>query len=231
MKTTEFTIDELKNIRRMFNNRELYELRDKSENQQFEEGDLCILCYTIVATFISKTQHNGYTEYKFRELNGCEFNICDYEFGSGLYHLEIPRNLYETEWKKFNKNKETKMFQMENGHSSQTMTITVKEYEDILSKLNDLASRVECMEDRMSYTNTESELKCRPFEGKDECWNEMHKQPDFGWVKYDDSICAIQSVSDKGITITDWAETNSFFFDECLENLTFTNGEPFGMTE
>ena len=34
MKTTEFTIDELKNIRRMFNNRELYELRDKSENHQ-----------------------------------------------------------------------------------------------------------------------------------------------------------------------------------------------------
>ena len=110
-------------------------------------------------------------------------------------------------------------------------TISVKEYEDILSKLNDLASHVKCMGDSMSCTNTESELEYRPFESRDECWNEMHKYPDFGWVKYDDSICAIQSISPKGITITDWAETNSFFFDECLENLTFTNGVPFGITE
>lgn len=74
------------------------------------------------------------------------------------------------------------------------------------------------------------ESKYVPFESKEECWQEMHKHPDFGWVNYDDSICFIQSISPKGITITDWAETNSFFFDECLENnLTFTDGIPFGI--
>ena len=211
MKTTEYTTDELKNIKTMFYKRKLYTLRDKSENQQFEDGDLCLLRFrsketvfykqtghygekivfnTEIVTFISETRHNGYTEYKLREINGYEFNIADYESGFALYHLEIPRKLYETEWVKYNKKKEAKRLaqemeereqrrlrmeeeskkkeeellrqkqqeeeaakrlQMENERRSQTMTITVGEYEDILSKLSDLASRVEYMEDNMVY--------------------------------------------------------------------------------
>lgn len=211
MKTTEYTTDELKNIKTMFYKRKLYTLRDKSENQQFEDGDLCLLRFrsketvfysdigqyiektvfnTVIVTFISETQHNGYTEYKLRKINGYEFNIADYESGFALYHLEIPRKLYETEWVKYNKKEEAKRLvqemeerkrrhirmeeeakkkeeellrqkqqeeesakrlQMENERRSQTMTITVGEYEDILSKLSDLASRVEYMENNMVY--------------------------------------------------------------------------------
>ena len=44
-----------------------------------------------------------------------------------------------------------KMLQIENERRSQTMTITVGEYEDILSQLSDLASRVEYIEDNMVY--------------------------------------------------------------------------------
>ena len=40
---------------------------------------------------------------------------------------------------------------MEKERRSQTMTITVGEYEDILSQLSDLASRVEYIEDNMAY--------------------------------------------------------------------------------
>ena len=210
MKTTEYTTDELKNIKTMFDSRKLFMLRDKSENQQFEEGDLCILrfntkeleryggiCYyggktvvnTVIVTFISETRYNGYTEYKLRKINGYQFNIADYESGFALYHLEIPRNLYETEWMKYNKKEEAKRLaqemkekerrrirmeeetkkkeeellrqkqqeeeakrlQMENERRSKTISITVGEYEDILSKLSDLASRVEYMEDNIVY--------------------------------------------------------------------------------
>ena len=211
MKTTEYTSNELKNIKTMFDSRKLYTLRDKSENQQFEEGDLCILRFkskenvyyagigqyiektvfnTVIVTFISETRHNGYTEYKLRKINGYQFTIADYESGFALYHLEIPRNLYETEWVKYKKKEEAKRLaqemeereqrrihmeeeskkkeeellrqkqqeeeaakrlQMENERRSQTMTITVGEYEDILSKLSDLASRIEYMEDNMVY--------------------------------------------------------------------------------
>lgn len=211
MKTTEYTTDELKNIKTMLDSRKLYTLRDKSENQQFEDDDLCLLRFrskesvyysgigyygektvsnTVIVTFVSETQYNGYTEYKLRKINGYEFNIADYESGFALYHLEIPRKLYETEWVKFKKKEEAKRLaqemeererrrirmeeeakkkedellrqkqqeeeaekrlQMENERRSQTMTITVGEYEDILSKLSDLASRVEYIEDNMVY--------------------------------------------------------------------------------
>ena len=40
---------------------------------------------------------------------------------------------------------------MEKERRSQTMKITVGEYEDILSQLSDLASRVEYIEDNMAY--------------------------------------------------------------------------------
>ena len=36
------------------------------------------------------------------------------------------------------------------------------------------------------------EPKHRPFHTQEECWNEMHKHPDFGWVKsihYGDFLC------------------------------------------
>lgn len=211
MKTTEYTSNELKNIKTMFDSRKLYTLRDKSENQQFEDGDLCILrfkskeleryggiCYygektvtnTVIVTFVSKTQHKYYNEYKLRKINGYELNIFDYESGFALYHLEIPRNLYETEWVKYNKKEEAKRLaqemeererrrlrmeeeakkkeeellrqkqyeeeaakrlQMEKERRSQIMTITVGEYEDILSQLSDLASRVGYIEDNMVY--------------------------------------------------------------------------------
>ena len=211
MKTTEYTTDELKNIKTMFDSRKLFMLRDKSENQRFEDGDLCILRFntkeleryggicsyggktvvnTVIVTFVSKTQHKYYNEYTLREINGYQFNIADYESGFSLYHLEIPRNLYESEWVKYNKKEEAKRLaqemeererrhvcmeeevkkkeeellcqkqqgeeaakrlQMENERRAQTMTITVGEYEDILSKLIDLSSRVEYMEDNMVY--------------------------------------------------------------------------------
>lgn len=212
MKTTEYTSNELKNIKTMFDSRKLYTLRDKSENQQFEDGDLCILRFksketeyykntgyyrektvtnTLIVTFVSETRHDGYyTEYTLREINGYQFNIADYESGFALYHLEIPRNLYETEWVKYKKKEEAKRLaqkmeererrrifmeeeakkkeeellrqkqyeeeaakrlQMEKERRSQIMTITVGEYEDILSQLSDLASRVGYIEDNMVY--------------------------------------------------------------------------------
>ena len=211
MKRTEYTTNELNNIKTMFNSRKLFMLRDKSENQQFEDSDLCILRFksketvyngcigrheektvsnTLIVTFVSMTRYNDYTEYTLRKINGYEFNISDYESGFALYHIEIPRNLYETEWLKYNKKEEAKclaqemeererrhirmeeeakkqeeellrqkqyeeeaakMIQIENERRSQTMTITVGEYEDILSKLSDLTFRVEYIEDNMVY--------------------------------------------------------------------------------
>lgn len=69
----------------------------------------------------------------------------------------------------------------------------------------------------------------RPFKSNDECWNEMHKHPDFEWVRYEDSISAIQNIAPDGITVTDGIKTSNFYFEECFVNTKFVDGTPFGI--
>ena len=69
----------------------------------------------------------------------------------------------------------------------------------------------------------------RPFKTKEECWNEMHKHPDFGWVKYKDSKSMYHiHVVGHGYILIDGADL-SFFeaFDKC----EFFDGTPFGIRE
>lgn len=65
------------------------------------------------------------------------------------------------------------------------------------------------------------EPKYRPFETQEECWNEMHKHPDFGWVKDKEKLSyyPIQEVSD----------TNHY--RNLLNDYEFTDGTPFGIKE
>ena len=74
-----------------------------------------------------------------------------------------------------------------------------------------------------------SESKYRPFKTKEECWQEMHQHPDFGWVKYKDSKSMYHiHVVGHGYILIDGADL-SFFeaFDKC----EFTDGTPFGIKE
>lgn len=73
------------------------------------------------------------------------------------------------------------------------------------------------------------EPKCRPFKSQEECWQEMHKHPDFGWVKYKDSKSMYHiRVIGHGYILIDGADL-SFFeaFDKC----EFFDGTPFGIME
>ena len=65
------------------------------------------------------------------------------------------------------------------------------------------------------------ELKYRPFETKEECWQEMHKHPDFGWVRFKETseYLPIEKVSD----FTNYADI--------FEEYEFTDREPFGVKE
>lgn len=75
------------------------------------------------------------------------------------------------------------------------------------------------------------EPKYRPFKNQEECWNEMLKHQPFGWVRYDDSITAIQNIAPEGITVNDGIKTSSFYFEECFVNTKFVDGTPFGIKE
>lgn len=73
------------------------------------------------------------------------------------------------------------------------------------------------------------EPKYRPFRTQEECWSEMHKHPDFGWVKEKASemIYNISDISELSIVILE--DINSF--KEAFDIYQFKDGTPFGIKE
>ena len=73
------------------------------------------------------------------------------------------------------------------------------------------------------------EPKYRPFKTQEECWQEMHQHPDFGWVLAKDSkimyhICVVGF----GYVLID---SMSPIFSEAFAEYKFTDGTPFGIKE
>lgn len=73
------------------------------------------------------------------------------------------------------------------------------------------------------------EPKFRPFKSQEECWDEMHKHPDFGWVKEISSemLYLINGISNESIVIME--DINSF--KEAMSIYEFKDGTPFGIKE
>ena len=77
------------------------------------------------------------------------------------------------------------------------------------------------------------ESKYRPFNSKEECWNEMQKHKPFIWVK--------NKITGEMATIITLYKDNDYFdvcignnkylFDEALKALKFIDGTPFGIKE
>ena len=77
-----------------------------------------------------------------------------------------------------------------------------------------------------------SEPKYRPFKTKEECWNEMHKHPDFGWlIKMDTGIFAFVNIkaifSEEIVFDNDF--DNVYTFKNAFKYYKFTDGTPFGI--
>ena len=72
------------------------------------------------------------------------------------------------------------------------------------------------------------ESEYRPFKSKEECWDEMHNHPDFGWVisKNCKTIYQIDSISNN--LIIDYA---IYSFDDMYQKYEFLDGTPFGIKE
>ena len=70
------------------------------------------------------------------------------------------------------------------------------------------------------------EPKYRPFKSQEECWNEMHHHPDFGWLYYKEKgyYVNINAMGDR-------VGMNGQKFVEAYSDYTFTDGEPFGVKE
>ena len=80
------------------------------------------------------------------------------------------------------------------------------------------------------------EPKCRPFKSQEECWQEMHKHPDFGWVKSKSVLVSIVRIDyqfdgDLYFTINGTGGNCAIHTDLMFEGYTFTDGTPFGVKE
>lgn len=73
------------------------------------------------------------------------------------------------------------------------------------------------------------ESKYRPFKTQEECWNEMHKHPDFGWlIRIDTGAYTQIPVIFPYCIIFDSATYN---YEKVFKYYTFTDGTPFGIKE
>lgn len=72
------------------------------------------------------------------------------------------------------------------------------------------------------------EPKYRPFETKEECWNEMHKHPDFGWVVTKN--CRVMYHIDSIFNAL-FIGNIGYSFDEMYQKFEFLDGAPFGIKE
>ena len=74
------------------------------------------------------------------------------------------------------------------------------------------------------------EPKYRPFETKEECWNEMHCHSDFGWlIRIDTGIVVnISAVHLHGILFD---QDLDYTYQRAFKYYKFTDGTPFGIKE
>lgn len=86
----------------------------------------------------------------------------------------------------------------------------------------------------LSQFRIKPEPKYRLFKNQEECWEEMHKHPDFGWVKSKNNkdyynitnIYKIRSGSAKVLI-----ENCAYTLNEAFNGFTFTDDTPFGIKE
>ena len=89
-----------------------------------------------------------------------------------------------------------------------------------------------------NFYRIKPEPRYRPFKTREECWEEMHKHPDFGWVKVNVNVtCEYEQI----VRICDYRNTELTFniansdddytSEMMLNSYTFTDGTPFGIKE
>ena len=80
------------------------------------------------------------------------------------------------------------------------------------------------------------EPKYRPFKTQEECWNEMHKHPDFGWIKgkvtgeYKQVIRVFGCKTELIFNIS-YNSPADYSPEMMFDSYTFTDGTPFGIKE
>ena len=78
------------------------------------------------------------------------------------------------------------------------------------------------------------EPKYRPFKNQEECWNEMHKHPNFGWIKGNTTgeykqIVRIYNYKSELIFNIGYNGSADYSSETLFNSYTFADGTPFGI--
>lgn len=112
------------------------------------------------------------------------------------------------------------MLAFANGCDVQFYNGVTKQWEDIAA---------ECVGfDSQTQYRVKPLPKYRPFKSQEECWKEMHKHPDFGWVT-DGYYKSTISVKSDSIVVT--ISSLEYDFGKAYIHFTFADGTPFGIKE
>ena len=112
---------------------------------------------------------------------------------------------------------------------------TIQHYVIGLERWFDL-NRVDLsFDDDPSFYRVKPEPEYRPFNNREECWEEMHKHSDFGWVyekatsKYHNIIGICDNIH--GAIELSRSVGSMFSFDLMCRDFQFMDGSPFGIQE
>ena len=88
----------------------------------------------------------------------------------------------------------------------------------------------------MSKYRIKPEPKYRPFKNQEECWNEMHKHPNFGWIKGNvtgeyKQIVRIYNYNAELIFNIGYNGSADYSSEMMFSSYTFADGTPFGIKE
>lgn len=94
---------------------------------------------------------------------------------------------------------------------------------------------VECFPEGLSY-RIKSDPKYRPFNTQEECWNEMHKHSNFGWIKGNvtgeyKQIVRIYNYNAELIFNIGYNGSADYSPEMMFSSYTFADGSPFGIKE
>lgn len=81
--------------------------------------------------------------------------------------------------------------------------------------------------------NSEAEIKYRPFNSQDECFDEMMKHQPFGWFRstHNKNLFNIVCINDSGIKITNTLSKSMETYSNAFANIEFADGAPFGVKD
>ena len=110
-------------------------------------------------------------------------------------------------------------------------TIEILDFKDKWKEVDEPSFKVD-----PKYYRVKPEGKYRQFKNQEECWTEMHKHPDFGWIKENvtgeyKQIIRIFEYYKTELSFNITNSDDDYSSEMILNNYTFTDGAPFGVKD